>query len=129
MSILGFDLQAKTVNGYTKLNPFTTPAQVKGLEAGKLYGPYTITLNRQNWNLVNNLIATQIVDLAEVTEDDVVMVSKILSGNTEEAIQQNKIYEGLDTYRGVESLQGQLKFTTTAVQYSTDINVQVWWIR
>lgn len=123
MSILGFDMKVKVADGYAKLNPSTSVGQIFGFEEGFVYGPYDLTLTVDGW--VNG---EQTLALADILATDIPFVGRALSGTTDEMKSQDIAFKLLDTYTGVESLDGQIKFTTTTVP-DVDYTVQVWWTR
>lgn len=120
MSILGFDMKVKVADGYAKLNPTTTVGQIFGFDKGEVYGPYDLTLAADGW--VNN---EQTLNLADILSTDIPYATKSFSGTIEEMKLQDTAYGLLES---VESLDGQIKFTTTAPPVIS-YRVQVWWTR
>lgn len=120
MSILGFDMKVKVADGYAKLNPTTTVDQIFGFDEGEVYGPYDLTLAVDGW--VNG---EQTLDLADILATDIPYIVKSLSGTADEMEVQDTAYGLLGD---VSSMDGQIKFTTTAVPI-TAYAIQVWWTR
>ena len=120
----GFVLSIKNnQNTYTQLYPKTTVKQVLGWEVGEVFGPYQLTLVANDWQ--NN---QQTLTLNDITSTDIPFCVKILSGTAEEMIAQDKAYSLLDPKTGIESLDGQVRFTATETP-TVDITVQVGWTR
>ena len=120
----GFVLSIKNnQDAYTQLYPKTTVGQVIGWEAGEVFGPYQLTLSANGWQ--NN---QQTLTLDGITSTDIPFCVKILSGTAEDMIAQDKAYSLLDPKTGIESLDGQVRFTVTETP-TVDITVQVGWTR
>ena len=121
---LGFVMTIKATDGtLVPLYPQTTKNQIVGWNAGEVFGPYQFTLSSSGWN--NN---QQIVNLNGVTENDIVVCTKVLSGTQPEMIAQDQAYSLLDTVIGVESLQNQIRFTCTSTP-TVDFTVSISWTR
>ena len=119
-----FTLKFKNNNNqYVTLNPRTIKDQVIDFQLGKAFGPYILTLTQAGWQ--NN---QQALDLAEIIDTDIPIVIKVLEGTSEEMNNQNAAYNLLTPNTGVESLNGQIKFTCTSVP-TVDFKVQVEWTR
>lgn len=121
----GFELTYKNGNNINvPLYPSTTVNQVIGWNIGQIFGPYTLTLNSNNW--VNN---QQTLQLEGITSKDRVKCIKVLTGSTSEQLQQNQAYSLLDPTFGVESLSNQIKFTCSNSTPSINFQVQISWTR
>ena len=121
---LGFAMTIKSNNGtLVPLYPKTTKEQIIGWNAGEIYGPYQFTLTKNGWK--NN---QQTVALNGVTENDIVICTKVLSGTQSQMIAQEQAYGLLDILTGVESLQNQVRFTCTSPP-AVDFTVQLTWTR
>lgn len=120
----GFVMTIKATDGtLVPLYPQSTKDQIVGWNAGEVFGPYQFTLSSSGWN--NN---QQIVNLNGVTENDIVVCTKVLSGTQTEMIAQDKAYSLLDTLTGVESLQNQIRFTCKSLP-QVDFTVSISWTR
>ena len=123
-SNLGFVMTIKATDGtLVPLYPQTIKNQIVGWNAGEVFGPYQFTLSSSGWN--NN---QQIVNLNGITENDIVVCTKVLSGTQPEMIAQDQAYSLLDTVIGVESLQNQIRFTCTSTP-TVDFTVSISWTR
>ena len=123
MNYTGFNLKTKVDAGYATLNPITSVTQVLNLDAGKVFGPYIFTLELDNWVLNQQTFAAP-----ELVSTDIPMVTKVLIGTVDQMKAQNTAFGLLDSDTGVESLDGEIIFTTTRTP-DTTYQVQVWWTR
>lgn len=120
----GFAMTIKATDGtLVPLYPQTIKNQIVGWNAGEVFGPYQFTLSHTEWD--NN---QQTVNLNGITEDDIVVCTKVLSGTQPEMIAQDQAYSLLNTLTGVESLQNQIRFTCTSTP-TIDFTVSISWTR
>ena len=124
MSNLGFELTYKTASSNVALYPRTIKSQVLGWNVGEMFGPYTLTLLQSQWSQ-----GSITLPLEDVISTDRVKCIKLLSGTSEEMIAQDKSFSLIDPLIGVESQDGQIKFTCTNVVPTVDLQVQVSWTR
>lgn len=108
---------------HVPLYPSTSLSQVVQWEGQEVFGPFVFELNSANWN--NN---QQIFDLPEVLNTDIVKCVRILEGSKEDMQNQLKAYNLLDPLKGVESLNGEIRFTATKTPEHS-VKVQVFWTR
>lgn len=120
----GFTLQIKNSQGaYVPLYPNTAVNQIHGWDIQNCFGPYVFELTSTKW--VNN---QQTFDLPEVTENDIAIVTKVLEGTADEMKNQDNAYSLLNPTRGVETLDGKIRFTTQETPEHS-YKVQVFWTR
>ena len=124
MGNLGFELTYKTANSNVALYPRTVKSQVLGWNVGEVFGPYVLTLPQDQWAQ-----KTLILPLEDLTENDRVKCVKILSGNQFQIQVQNSAFNLIDPLIGIESKNGQIKFTCTNATPTVDLQVQVSWTR
>lgn len=124
MGNLGFELTYKTASSNVALYPRTIKSQVLGWNVGEVFGPYALTLPQNQWSQ-----GSLTLSLADVTETDRVKCIKMLSGTSEEIMAQDKSFSLIDPLIGVESQDGQIKFTCTNAVPTVDLQVQVSWTR
>lgn len=106
------------------LYPKTIREQVIDWNIGDFCGPYSITLSANNWNNLQ-----QTVDLSDIRSTDIPFCVKVLSGTTDEMLTQDKAYSMLSPTTGIESLDGQVRFTCSREVPSIDMQVLVYWTR
>lgn len=125
---IGSTFTIKSNNGsMVPLYPNTIDKQVMNEAFGEEFGPYPVTLPVGNW--VNR---QQTVDMPGITSQDIPICLKVLSGTIDEMKAQDAGYTLLDPLIGIESLQGQVRFTlrsTTNKLPRVDLNVVVSWNR
>lgn len=124
---VGFTLEMMNQNGgYVHLFPQTQQHQVENWTMGQMFGPYNLTLTAAGWSNGQQTIA-----LPEMVNTDIPYCVKMLSGTEQEMIEQDRGYSRLDPLTGIESLNGQVRFTCTNSSRvpAVDINVQVYWTR
>lgn len=123
----GFIFSYKGQGGYIPLYPKTVKEQVIDLtvqETGiQVFGPTQITLKKENW--ANN---KQTAPLSGVLPTDIVMCTKVLFGSQEEMIEQDRAFDCLDPYQGVESYTSVVQFTCNQVP-TVDLTVSLSWLR
>lgn len=124
MSNLGFELTYKTASSNVALYPRTIKSQVLGWNAGEVFGPYVLTLPQDQWAQ-----GSLTLSLADVTETDRVKCIKMLSRIPEEMMAQDRAFNLIDPLIGIESKNGQIKFTCTNAVPTVDLQVQVSWTR
>lgn len=124
MGNLGFELTYKTASSNVALYPRTIKSQVLGWNVGEVFGPYVLTLPQDQWAQ-----GSLTLSLADVTETDRVKCIKMLSGTSEEMMAQDKSFSLIDPLIGIESQDGQIKFTCTNAVPTVDLQVQVSWTR
>lgn len=124
MSNLGFELTYKTANSNVALYPRTIKSQVLGWNVGEMFGPYTLTLLQSQWSQ-----GSITLPLEDVISTDRVKCIKLLSGTPEEMTAQDRAFNLIDPLTGIESKNGQIKFTCTNVVPTVDLQVQVSWTR
>lgn len=112
-------------NNYIQLHPKTTKENVNGWELGELFGPYQITLYASRWNADRQ----QTVSLPGITQEDIPYCVKVLTGSQQQMMAQISAYNLLDPIAGLESLDGELRFTCSESVPNVDLTVQVDWIR
>ena len=123
-SNLGFVMTIKANDGtLIPLYPQTIKDQVVGWNGGEVFGPYQFTLTSSNWS--NN---QQIVNLDGVTENDIIICTKALTGTKTAMEAQDQAYNLLDPLVGIESLQNQIRFTCTSTP-TVNFTVSVSWTR
>lgn len=119
-----FSLEIKNAQGnYVPLYPVTTVNQVNGWNAQECFGAYVFELTVDGWSNKQQTFA-----LDTITDKDIVYCSKILEGNVEQMKKQDVAYGLLDPIIGVESLNGQIRFTTREIP-SDNYKVQIFWTR
>lgn len=123
-SHLGFTLTYNNNNGLVPLYPKTPMSQILDEDFGECFGPYQLTLAANKWNSSNQ----QTVTLAGVKSSDILYCTKVLTGNTTQMQAQDQAYSLLNPYTGIESLNGQVRFTCTS-KPTTNFTVQVHWFR
>lgn len=123
-SNLGTTITFNGNNGLLPLYPSTPMSQILGNKFGQLFGPYQLTLSATGWS--NN---QQTVALEGVTSDDILYCVKVLSGTADEMKAQDEAYSMLDPRVGIESLDGQVRFTCTSESPTIALTVQVHWFR
>ena len=113
-------------NNYVPLAPRTELKQILDWTMGEFHGPYTVTLTAAGWSN-----GQQTVAMEGITETDIPYCVKMLSGTQEQMIEQDRAYSRLDPLKGIESLNGQVRFTCSSSSRvpTIDINVQVYWTR
>ena len=124
MSNLGFELTYKTASSNVALYPRTIKSQVFGWNVGEMFGPYTLTLLQSQWSQ-----GSITLPLEDVISTDRVKCIKLLSGTSEEMMAQDRAFNLIDPLIGVESKNGQIKFTCTNATPTVDLQVQVSWTR
>ena len=124
MGNLGFELTYKTASSNVALYPRTIKSQVLGWNVGEVFGPYVLTLPQNQWSQ-----GSLTLSLADVTETDRVKCIKMLSGTPEELMAQDRAFNLIDSLTGIESKNGQIKFTCTNAVPTVDLQVQVSWTR
>lgn len=123
MSFQQFQLKYNSNNNWIQIFPNTLKEDLIGANLGELFGPFTITLSKNDWN--NNTI---IVNNSEILETDLIFCLPILSGSNSQMNQQLQNYNLIDTNYGVESLDGQIVFTCNSTP-TIDLSVQIFWFR
>ena len=123
--LVGAVMSIKNQTGdYVSLYPQTIQSQVNDFnKLGETFGPYILELNSANW--VNN---QQTLDLTDILSSDIPYCVKILEGTQEQMQAQQDAYNLLNPLTGVESLDGQIRFTTTSTPITT-FKVQIHWFR
>lgn len=121
---LGTKMMYMNNSGLIELYPYTHKSQILGDNFGECFGPYLFTLYAASWDGNNQ----QVVTLAEVTSNDILYCTKALTGNATQMQVQDAAYSLLNPYTGIESLNGQIRFTCTSRPVS-DFTVQVHWFR
>ena len=121
---IGVTLSYNGQNGQVPLYPKTIHDQVIGWDLGESYGPYQLVLPANKWE--GN---QQTIEMAEVNSNDILYCVKVLNGTVQEMIKQDEAYSLLDPYVGIESLDGQIRFTCISTSPSVDLTVQVNWFR
>lgn len=112
-------------DGSVLLFPTTPKSQIIDANFGEMFGPYQFTLTAAEWSN-----GQQTVTVDGITSDDIPRCIKVLSGTFDEMIEQDKAYSMLDPVVGIESLDGQVRFTCLSGQIpSVDFTVQVFWFR
>lgn len=123
----GFIFSYKGQGGYIPLYPKTVKEQVIDLtvqETGiQVFGPTQVTLKKENW--ANN---SQVVPLNGVLPTDIVMCTKVLFGTEEEMIEQDRAFNCLDPYKGIESYTDVALFACNQVP-TVDLTVSLSWMR
>lgn len=123
-SNVGFVMTTKSSNdSLIPLYPKTTKNQILGWNCGEIFGPFSFTLKASDW--VNK---QQAFPLTGVMRTDMVQCIKVLSGSSEEMIQQEQAYNLLNPLTGVETLQNQIRFSCVAVP-ENDFTVEITWRR
>lgn len=122
---LGYELSYKSSNGYIPLHPTSIKSQIIGIENfGQSYGPFQLVLKADGW-----INSQQILSLRGVLPTDILQCIKILSGSQEEMLNQDKNFNLLDSYKGINSLTNQIQFTCTNSVPDIDLTFQVYWMR
>lgn len=116
----GFEMNVKTDIGYIPLYPATTTHQVMGWKIGMVYGPYVLTLPANKW-----AYNKQIVSLEDVSSEDIVICSQVLTGRRDDKLVQDQAYALIT---GVMSLDSSVEFTCSTPP-DIDIQVQISWTR
>ncbi len=114
-------------NNQIPLYPLTTCSQVEDMNFGEEFGPFTLVLKANGW--VNK---QQTLDLPGITEKDIPYCIKVLKGTVPEMKAQDAGYTLIDPFKGIESLDGQVRFTLrdrTNKTPKVDITVQITWNR
>lgn len=122
----GIEINYKNANGNVPLHPQTSIEQVLNWGAGETYGPFRINIPANSWDKATKQAT---FDLAEITSNDIPYCNKILTGTKDQKIAQDKAYSLIDPLIGVESLDGQVRFTCTKEVPTVDITVQIEWER
>lgn len=121
----GFTFTFNSNNGtQVPLYPTTTKSQVEDWNIGEVYGPYVLTLSASGWSNKK-----QTLPLAEINSNDRPICVKVLEGDAVTMKAQDEAYSLLDSRYGIESLEGQVRFTCTEAMPSVDLKVQVSWTR
>ena len=124
MPNLAFELNIKANNGtYVPLSPNTIKSQIIDWSMGELYGPIQVTLPASGWQNLQ-----QTVTVEGIQETDIPFCIKVLSGTVDEMKAQDEAYSKLDSRRGIESLNNQIRFTAVSTPV-TDFQVQIHWFR
>lgn len=123
--LVGAVMSIKKQDGdYAALYPQTIQSQVNNFDKlGEAFGPYILELNSSNW--VNN---QQTLTLTDILSSDIPYCVKILEGTQEQMQAQQDAYNLLNPLTGVESLNGQIRFTATSTP-TTTFKVQIHWFR
>lgn len=119
----GFAMNIKANNGnYVPLMPKVLRNYVQDWNLSDLNGPYTVQLPASGWSGLQ-----QTVSMQGITSNDIPFCVKVLTGSVEEMTNQDRAYSLLDSKAGIESLDGQLRFTCVGSAPTVDLTVQIYW--
>lgn len=122
----GVEIGYKNGNGYVPLYPYTTSEQVINWIAGEAFGPYVLTIPVSAWDAQTRQAT---LPLSDIISSDIPICNKVLTGTKEQKITQDKAYSLLDSKIGIESLEGQVRFTCTKAVPTVGLTVQINWER
>lgn len=110
-----------------KLNPRTVTSQALTPPLGQVFGPFTLTLNTNSWNSTTKQAT---LTLTDITNTDIPIVClSYKSGLGYDLQKQRTAFNLLDPIIGVESLNGQIRFTCTTSVPTVALQVEVSWTR